>query len=94
LKWKTDKSRLAIMADTVMIVNSGSSERKIVPILVPDPIIESVDFPKSVAAGDSASISFKLTHEKIPERMKYYSTTFAFEGRDTTFVTIPIELEQ
>jgi hypothetical protein len=94
LKWKLEESRLALKADTVRIVNTGSIDRKIVPLLVPHEIVESLDFPKTVAGGDSVAIAMKLAKDKIPSDMKYFSTTIAFEGRDTTIVTIPIELEE
>lgn len=94
LKWKLENSHLEFKADTVRIVNTGSIDRKIVSLLVPHDIVESIDFPKTVAAGDSVSIAMKLTGDKIPVDTKYFSTTFAFEGTDTTIVTIPIEMEQ
>jgi hypothetical protein len=93
LKWKLDGSRLDLTSDTISVANSGSDQFKVRLLNYPAQLVNSIDFPKNLGAHESLAFILKPADGKFSADLKGLSATFRFEGKDTTTITIPIELE-
>lgn len=93
LKLRAKDSHLTMVADTLEAVNIGSDSLRVALLLLPDAILKKSDLPESIAPSDTAVILLHFTGDKLSDNLNGLSATFSFGGKDTTIVTIPIELE-
>lgn len=93
LKWKLNDSRLGLSSDTIGIANSSSDSFQVNLLSYSQQLINSIDSPKSLGVNESLALILKPAEGEFSTDLKGMSATFRFEGKDTTTITIPIELE-
>jgi hypothetical protein len=95
LAWKTHKGSAEEAAGAVSIVNGRPDSLRVIVLHAPEEVVTGVDLPSvDIAPEERADIRLLISEDAALAGTKALSATLAFIGRDTTVVTIPIEIEE
>jgi hypothetical protein len=94
LTWKIDNEIIESDTDTLRITNNGAGILAAIIMHSPEELVTEMDLPRSIAPAEAADLILHISKEPIPGESKGLSTTIAFVGQDTTFITIPIEIKK
>jgi len=93
LKWKTENESIARAADTIMITSSADDTLSVAVLHFPTEQLDSVEHPGRIAPGEGINVVTHTSNQPLASESKALSMTLAFTGRDTTIITIPVEIE-
>ncbi|MCK4856494.1 MAG: hypothetical protein KAT58_00835, partial [candidate division Zixibacteria bacterium] len=93
LSWKITEGIIAVAADTLKIANHSADSLTVAVLHVPETIVERIEAPQCITAGEEANLFLYVLRETVSGETDGLSITLAFTARDTTIVTIPIEIE-
>lgn len=94
LTWRADRGVLAVAADTVAITNTGTDSLQVIIRHPPETTIADITTPPHLAPGETSALVFHAAASAPFEEFAGLSATLAFIGRDSTIVTIPIEIKE
>ena len=93
LVWSVSKSN-STAEDTITISNSGRDSLSIGVANADSEFVKDVKLPASVAPTGRAEVVVSRRINTLTAGLKGGSLTLVFEGRDTTRVTVPIQVEK
>ena len=93
LTWEVERQNDPVTVDTLKIDNHGTDSLIVAVRHAPEGIAERIAFPEGTLLGPKAELSLHLTREPFPDESNGPSLTLAFIGRDTTLMTIPIQIK-
>lgn len=94
LKWDIKSEANPIASDSLVVVNNGSDSLTISILHLPDTIVSHVFYPESIGPEERKSLILQVERVQLKEKAKGNSMTIAFCGKDTTIVTVPIEIKK
>lgn len=83
-----------VSVDSVKITNNGSVNLALSLLHDPGGIINKINIPSNIDPGKTANMIFHISKEKTLTEPGWLMATLAFAGKDTTIITVPIEIEK
>jgi len=93
LKWKIENESVTREADTIVITSSADDTLSVAVLYFPTEQFDSVEHPGRIAPGEGINVVTHTSNQTLASKSEALSVTLAFTGRDTTIITIPVEIE-
>ena len=93
LTWRINKTIITVDTNSLKISNNGMDSLAVAVLHVPEGIVDRIESPERVAPGQEVELQLRPSKELIPGKTDGLSITLAFAGRETTIVTVPIEMK-
>lgn len=94
LKWEIKSQENPIAMDSLMLVNNGPDSLTVSILHLPDTIVNQVYYPETIGPKERKNLILQIEGESLKGKAKGNSITVAFYSKDTTIVTVPIEIKK
>ncbi len=94
LKWPREKDNPTVKFDSLTISNFGNDTLTMSVVHLPDEVSFDIGTAPLLTPGETTSLPLQMSLQFDGTKPEGRSITLAFVGRDTTVVTVPIEVEQ
>ena len=91
---KINEEGLIAEADSLEISNNGSDSVAVNILHTSKTVINQIDIPRAINPDGKIRPKLHLTDEPLADEINGESIIFGFIGRDTTIITIPIEIKK
>jgi hypothetical protein len=94
LTWRIKNGIIVADADTLRITNDSAGVLAVALLYAPEEFVTKMNIPPSIGSGEAADLILHISKKAVLAESGWLSTTLAFAGKDTTIITIPIEIEK
>ena len=93
LKWKIQDDVIAAGIDTILVTTDSDDTLSVAVLHFPEEVVQSIGHPDRINQGEETYLVVRPSDRPLTTDINALSVTLAFMGRDTTIVTIPVEID-